>query len=222
MSWRQRFVHAVYATHNRSPQIIKALDKVLRSIRGGELGLNVGAGQTDLHSAVLNLDIVPGPFIDCCAQAEFLPFASESFSVVITQETLEHVREPFLAVREMYRVLKKDGVLYCQLPFIIGYHPGPTDYWRFSKEGIQELVEQAGFTCEEINVAVGPATGFYRIAVEFVASLMSRFWPGLYHLAKGGAALLLYPIKWLDPLLLKGKQADRIAGGYYVIAHKKY
>ncbi|MGH9966917.1 MAG: class I SAM-dependent methyltransferase [Pyrinomonadaceae bacterium] len=185
-----------------------------------ELGLNVGAGSTDLHPAMINVDLGLGPAIHCCAKAEQLPFASESFSLVMSQETLEHVRDPDSALREMNRVLRRNGTLYCQVPFIIGYHPGPTDFWRFSKEGIREVVERAGFTCEEVSIAVGPATGFYRIAVEFASILVSRLVPNLYHPAKGALALLLYPIKLLDGPLLRANQADRIAGGYYVIARK--
>jgi SAM-dependent methyltransferase len=218
--WRRWFVGTIYATHNKSPTITRALRKCLAYLKEGEMGLNIGAGFTELHPAVVNLDIALTPTIDCCAQAEHLPFSSHSFSVVLSQETLEHVREHCLAVREMYRVLKDGGTLYCQLPFVIGYHPGPTDFWRFSEEGTRELVEHSGFVCEEVGIAVGPAIGFYHIAVEFVAILLSRFLPWLYYPVKGLVALLLYPVKWLDPLLLKGEQADRIAGGYYVIARK--
>jgi SAM-dependent methyltransferase len=165
--------------------------------------------------------MTPYTTTDCCAQAESLPFNHSTFSVAVSQETLEHVKEPWLALREIHRVLKHGGILYFQVPFILGYHPGPTDFWRFSKEGIRELVERAGFVCEEVGIAVGPATGFYRISVEFVAILISRFFPYLYTLSKASAAIFLYPIKWLDRFLLNIEQNDRIAGGYYAIA-KKY
>jgi SAM-dependent methyltransferase len=219
-NWRSWFIATIYATHNKSPRVGRALDICLESLKDGDIGLNVGAGFTEMHPAVINLDIKPSPSIDCCGSAEHLPFCSSAFSVIFSQETLEHVQNPYLAVEEMHRVLQKGGILYCQLPFIIGYHPGPSDFWRFSKEGIRELLEHGGFTCEEVEVAVGPATGFYRIVVEFVAVLLSRFLPWLYHPIKGLTAFLLYPLKWLDPLLLEGKHADRIAGGYYVIARK--
>jgi SAM-dependent methyltransferase len=220
-AWRRRFVGAIYATHNRSPAIRQALRKCLARIKDGEVGLNVGAGSTNLHPGLINLDILPGPNIHCCAQAEYLPFANSVFSIILTQETLEHVRDPWRAICEMYRVLQEDGTLYCQLPFIIGYHPGPTDFWRFSKEGIRTLVEHAGFICEEIDVAVGPATGFYRVAVEFLSVLLSRPLTCLYYPIKGLIAVLFYPIKWLDRLLLNAKHVDRIAGGYYIVARKR-
>jgi len=169
---------------------------------------------------MVTLDLVPGPTIDVCANAERLPFLDGVFDVVVSQEVLEHVRNPFLAMREMQRVLKPEGLIYCQLPFVIGYHPGPSDFWRFTREGIRALIDQAGLQCYDIRVSVGTGTGFYRIAVEFLAILMSRFAEVLYLPAKGAFALLLYPMKWLDPVLAGSAQSGRIPGGYLIIAGK--
>ena len=43
------------------------------------------------------------------------------------------------AIKECYRILKNDGKIYFQVPFIVGYHPGPTDFYRFTKEGIKNF-----------------------------------------------------------------------------------
>ena len=217
-SWRRRFVCSVYATHNRSAHVQKALRTCLARAGPFARGLDIGAGSSRFHPAFVTLDLVPGPNVDICANAECLPFPDGMFDVVISQEVLEHVRDPFRAMREMQRVLKPGGLIYCQAPFVIGYHPGPTDFWRFTREGIVELIKQAGLRCYEIEVAVGTGTGFYRIAVEFLAILVSRFAASLYLPAKGVFALLLYPIKWLDSLLAGTAQSDRIPGGYLIVA----
>ena len=216
--WRDRFVKSVYATHNQSPKIVEAVHRLLNQLGSGSRGLNVGAGSSKLHPSLINVDIVPGPTIKVCASVEQLPFPDERFDLVVSQELLEHVRDPFRAMQEMRRVLKPGGVLYCQLPFIIGYHSGPTDFWRFTREGIRELAERANFKCLEVELAVGAGTGFYRIAVEFLAVFASRFASLLYLPAKGTFALLLYPLKWLDSFLNHSSEVDRISGGYLVIA----
>jgi len=215
---RQMFVSSVYATHNRSHEIRSSLGRCLSLLRPGSRGLVVGSGSTDLHPVLINLDLVPGRNVHVRGSAESLPFPDSTFDLVLSQEVLEHVRNPFSAMCEMKRVLKRGGVLYCQVPFIIGYHPGPTDFWRFTKEGVAELVEQAGLTCQEVKVAVGPGTGFYRIIVEFIAVLAARFWSVLYIPAKGLSAVAFYPLKWLDRFLSKSPEIDRISGGYLVIA----
>lgn len=187
----------------------------------GKKGLNIGCGSTRLHSQVLNIDIIETPAVDCVADVQNLPFSDQTFDVIVTQETLEHVADPFRALCEISRVLRNEGVLYCQVPFIIGYHPGPTDFWRFTREGIQQLVQQAGLHCVKLGIAVGPATGLYRILVEFMASTVGRVVPAMYVPTKALCAVILFPLKWLDSFLSAGPQADRVAGGYFVIASKK-
>ena len=108
-SWQQQFVDAIYATHNRSAKVQKSLRQCLERAGPISCGLEVGAGSSRLHPAMVTLDLVPGPTIDVCANAERLPFLDGVFDVVVSQEVLEHVRNPFLAMREMQRVLKPEG-----------------------------------------------------------------------------------------------------------------
>ena len=218
---RSSFVALVYADHNRSRNVRRTLASVLAAMPRDGRGLNVGAGGTRVDPRVRNLDIFAGEDIDYVGRAEAIPLPDASMDAVITQETLEHVADPFRAITEIARVLKPGGELYLQLPFIIGYHPGPTDFWRFSREGIVRLVEYGGLDCREVGVAVGASTGFYRIAVEYFAILISTPLPPLYIPLKAAFALLFYPIKLLDALTDFSRETDRVAGGYYVVAVKK-
>lgn len=43
------------------------------------------------------------------AEAEKLPYKNEQFDLILCYETIEHVRNPERAMREIRRVLKKDG-----------------------------------------------------------------------------------------------------------------
>jgi SAM-dependent methyltransferase len=216
----RKFVRKVYSDQNDSPEVKRAVKRCLDGLSPREIGLQIGSGRTRLHPSVLNIDLAYNPHLDCCARAESLPFKDDCFSVELSQEVLEHVQGLTSAVREMYRVLRKGGRLYCQVPFIIGYHPGPTDFWRFTREGIREIFEQAGFVFEDMGITVGPCVGWYRITIEFTAVLAAGLTEKLYYPVKAVMALLLYPIKLFDPLLLGTKQADRIAGGYYIIVRK--
>lgn len=220
LTWRHRFVRRVYADHNDSKWVSQALSEVLGTLKAGKKGLNIGSGSTRLHDQLINIDITQARNVNCIADAHRLPFRDEVFDVVVTQETLEHVADPFQTVREIARVLRMDGLLYCQVPFVLGYHPGPTDYWRFTCEGIQQLTDQAGLHCIKLGMATGPATALYRVLVEFTASSIGRMARFLYMPAKAASAMFFFPLKLLDPLLIDGFQANRVTGGYFVVALK--
>jgi SAM-dependent methyltransferase len=218
---RQLYVKRIYADHNFSTAVRVNLQAVLAELRPGRLGLNVGAGFTRVHPQVRNVDVAPGTAVDYRASVLALPFAAATFDVVVTQETLEHVSDPFAAMDEIARVMKPGAVLYCQLPFVIGFHPGPMDYWRFTCQGIRRLVERSGLVVTGEAITVGGATGYYRISVEFWSGLFSLGRAPLYRGLKALFALLLYPLKWLDPLFTGGPERDRIPGGYLVVARKR-
>jgi len=50
------------------------------------------------------------------ADACTLPFADRSFDVVVSFETIEHVKKPESLLREIARVLKSDGLCICSSP----------------------------------------------------------------------------------------------------------
>ncbi len=68
---------------------------------------------------------------------------SGSYDGVICISILEHVYDPFQAVREIHRVLKPGGSLFGYVPFLYGYHAQPDhyeDYYRFTEEGVRYLL----------------------------------------------------------------------------------
>jgi SAM-dependent methyltransferase len=219
-SVEQFFVKKIYADHNSSASVQNALRTLIAGLGAGDEGLNIGAGFTRLSPQIRNMELDAGAGIDIVGSVEDIPSEDNRFALIITQEVLEHVENPFRAVQEIARVLKPGGKAYVQLPFMIGYHPCPKDYWRFTHEGIVQLAEQSGLRCIETGVSVGSATGFYRILVEFLAILFSLPVKQSYRGFKAIFSLLFYPVKWLDRLLALSPQAHRIAGGYFVILTK--
>lgn len=212
------FVSLVYADQNRSSAVRRTLDRLLNDHDSG-LVLNVGAGSTVLPGAV-NLDLHDGPTIDIIGVDETLPFKDGSVGLIILQEVLEHVAKPKIMLEEIARVLRPGGRLYCQTPFQIGFHPGPCDYWRFSRQGIEELFCDPHWQLQEVGISLGHGSGFYRIAVEFFAVTMSCVSQRLYIPVKALAALALYPLKAFDALTKYSAESDRIPGGYYCVVRR--
>jgi SAM-dependent methyltransferase len=68
-------------------------------------------------------------------------YPADAFDVVILDEILEHVARPWVAVEEVRRILKPGGCLITSSPFLIAEHRMPKDYWRFTKDGYQVLLE---------------------------------------------------------------------------------
>jgi SAM-dependent methyltransferase len=214
------YIKKIYADHNDAKIVRETLHHFLAASPASALGLNIGAGKTKIDPRVKNLEIEAGEGIDIVGSVENIPCPDGHFDFVLTQEVLEHVPSPDRAMKEIHRVLKTDGRVYIQLPFVIGYHPCPNDYWRFTHEGMAQLAGANGFKVVQSGLSVGPAVGFYRIAVEFFAVLASALFRKLYKPTKLVFSLVLYPIKWLDPLMRRSLQANRIAGGYFIVCEK--
>ena len=218
--WRSAFVRWIYARHNQSPNVHRALSKVLATIDRDSWGLNVGSADTVLHPRLVNLDLRPSAHVHALGTAERLPFSDNSFACLVSQEVFEHLANPLCAGREVARVLRPDGLFYLQVPFIIGSHSTPNDYWRFSGVGLRELVERMGLEAVEIGVAVGAGTSMYRISVEYWAALAAAISRRLYLPAKITAALLLAPLRWTDVVTSGDNDWNRVQAGFYAIARK--
>src|SRR3989338_3877469 len=68
-----------------------------------------------------------------------LPYSDRSFDWVISDQVLEHVKNPWLAMQECHRVLKREGMaIHTSVSFYM-HHGGPNDYWRFMPDGLKEL-----------------------------------------------------------------------------------
>jgi SAM-dependent methyltransferase len=92
---------------------------------------------------------VVGPHL--LADGERLPFRAGQFDLAISNQVLEHVRNPKAVVAEMRRVLRPGGFLFVSLPFVWEVHNYPADFWRFSEQGVVELL--AGFKLLELEGA---------------------------------------------------------------------
>ena len=55
--------------------------------------------------------------------------------------TFEHVRRFWLGFDEIHRVLRPDGVFVVASPFYFHVHAYPNDYWRFTPEALDFLLD---------------------------------------------------------------------------------
>jgi ubiquinone/menaquinone biosynthesis C-methylase UbiE len=81
------------------------------------------------------IDIYDSLYVDLICDAHNLPIKSNIFDVVVIQAVLEHVLEPKKVVNEIYRVLKVNGLVYAETPFMQQVHEGKYDFTRWTLNG---------------------------------------------------------------------------------------
>ena len=87
----------------------------------------------------VGFDIKKGEGVDVVGDAHKLPFEDNKFEIILCTEVLEHLHSPDIAISEMRRVLKKDGILILTTRFIFPIHDAPHDYYRYTKYGLKYL-----------------------------------------------------------------------------------
>jgi ubiquinone/menaquinone biosynthesis C-methylase UbiE len=139
--------------------------------------------------------------------------------VVLNIAVLEHVAKPEIVMEEIFRILKKGGVVYTYFPFMQPYHASPFDYSRRTFEGMKTLHEK--FEIKELRIGSGPTSGFLWVLQEWVSLLLSfgikKIHPYVYLLVM----IITFPLKYLDLILSKWSAAKNIASAFLLIAKKK-
>jgi SAM-dependent methyltransferase len=130
---------------------IKILDKVnLKILDVGGRGL----GEDRSYKSLLRnnfldyhiADIVPGENVTHVMTGPYqLPLPNNYYDLIVSGQTLEHVKNPFKLIFEMTRVLKDDGFI-----IIIAPSSGPRhdiiDCWRFMDDSFKAIAEETNLT----------------------------------------------------------------------------
>lgn len=110
------------------------------------------------------LDPVPDYGPDIVGDIHHLPFADNSQDAIACIAVLEHVTNPFMAVKEMHRVLAKGGMCIVYVPFLYYFHAEKGyygDYWRFTREGLTLMFKE--FSSVEIQPVRGAVGTLVRL-----------------------------------------------------------
>jgi len=99
-------------------------------------------------------DIRPGDNVDIMMpDPDRLPFDDESFDIVISGSTMEHVARPWRWLPELARVLKPGGLLAIVTHWSFKEHRYPCDYWRFMPDGLHLLFDDTA-VLEQYDIRV--------------------------------------------------------------------
>ncbi len=185
-------------------------------LKPGARVLDVGAGGRRITPDVLTCDAVPAPGVDTVGDIHQLPMADNTFDCVFCTGTLEHVRDPRQAMQEIFRVTKSGGLVHIDVPFIQGYHADPTDYWRFTIDGLRLLCQ--GFDEIEAGTYIGPSCALTWVMREWADSCTSNRY--LSNALLIPTAVVTAPLRYLDYVLLHSKRSHRVASAVFFRGRK--
>jgi SAM-dependent methyltransferase len=181
--------------------------------------LNAGAGSREvahlIDGELVNQDITwPGDDrtnIQIYSPLHIIPVDDDYFDAILCIAVLEHVVNPEESIAELFRVLKPGGHLILEVPFLQPEHKVPTDFQRYTRDGLQHLVTKHGF---RVIRTKGLFTVYHTLYWQAHVWLHTRRSIGY---AIGRMVIL--------PWLLRRAQRsttynDRLATGYQILATK--
>lgn len=197
--------------------LIKESERPKVLVLGGGIS---GQGMSSLLSVpsieIIGSDVSFGPTAQLICDAHDIPFADASFDAIIAQAVMEHVVDPQRCVEEIYRVLKDNGIVYAETPFMQQVHMGRYDFTRFTYLGHRRLFRKF----EEVSsgVVCGPgmalAWAYQYFLLSFVKSKAAQA------LVTAFARFTSFWWKYFDYYLVDKPGTFDAASGYYFIGKK--
>lgn len=185
-------------------------------IGGGILGQGMDSFANNTAIDFVETDVSIGPRTMLVCDAHDIPFEDRSFDGVVVQAVLEHVVNPYRCSEEIHRVLKEQGVVYAETPFMQQVHGGRYDFTRFTHLGHRRLFRRF----EEIDSGAvgGPgmalAWSYQYFLLSFATSRKLRVALRLF------ACLTSFFLKYFDYYLIDKPSSLDAASGYYFMGIK--
>ncbi len=84
--------------------------------------------------------------IDILYDGKTIPFPDEYFDAIFSSEVIEHVFNVEEILKELARVIKREGKLLITCPFVWPEHEVPADFARYTQFALKSMLERNGFT----------------------------------------------------------------------------
>jgi SAM-dependent methyltransferase len=150
-----------YVAQKKVIQLKDLLTKITETpvvliVGGGSMGNGTATFYEDPSIHLISFDIYQTSLTQFIADAHRIPLADRTVDAVWIQNVLEHVLDPWQVVAEIHRILKQDGLVYAETPFLQHVHEGAYDFTRFTESGHRWLFKN--FERIDSGVVVGPGS----------------------------------------------------------------
>jgi SAM-dependent methyltransferase len=169
----RKFVHSINETPSgaRGFSGPDAISRVYQIIPNAKV-LVIGAGEISFEGDVTYTDVAFAKNANCIADAHDLPFVDASFDAIFAIAVLEHVIDPNRCLAEIERVLKPNGFVYAETPFLQPVHMRQYDFTRFTFLGHRRLFRK--FDELSSGVTAGPGAVLGQIFQYYLTFLLSN------------------------------------------------
>ena len=154
-----------------------------------------------------------------------IPVLNDFYDGIICAETLEHVKDPEIVLKEAYRILKPHGILLISVPFLFQIHADPYDYGRYTDYYWKNALNETGFVIDEIETQ-----GLY---FSVLANMLKLFAYDMYKDGKPNNRLIRFLIRkivcWLEEKAIRLDKKPSVSNhpffrryttGYGIVARK--
>ena len=181
---------------------------VVLVVGGGSIGSGIDRLYDDPSVGVIGFDVFASPVTQFIADGHQIPLRDASVDAVVIQAVLEHVLDPWRVVAEIHRVLKKDGLVYADTPFMQQVHMGPYDFTRFTESGHRYMFRK--FELIDSGVSGGSGTQLL-----WTIDNVGR---GLFRSPFMGTLLsaLMFWVRFLDKIVPIEFQVDNASGVFFL------
>lgn len=177
-------------------------------VGGGTVGAGIDELLKKYAKSIISFDVYDSVNIDFIADGHSIPLKDDSVDLVVIQAVLEHVFDPVCVVAECYRIIKPDGYVYAETPFLQHVHEGSYDFTRFTVLGHRVLFKKF----ETISVGFVGGVGQSMLwSIEYFVSGLFRT-----RIAGKAAKAFFFWIRWLEKLIPDEWNSDGACGCYFL------
>ena len=155
----------------------------LRNLKVSGLTLDLGSGINASYMNFMNTKEASIKTVDFFNDSEIkidfekeLNLEQKKYDTIILFNTLEHIYNYKSLISQINKTLKQNGKFEIFVPFLIGYHPDPNDFFRPTHKYLLSILRENGFEGEIHLIGVGPfITSYQMIFRYFKFSLIKLF-----------------------------------------------